>query len=316
MEIRTPVIDNWQGSMHSWIEAVDVATGDVSCLIKANVPLQAPNWTPDGRTIIANAEGRLYRIDLSGARQSLELIVADGFHSSNNDHGVSPDGQMLAFTDMTRFGKSAIFTMPVSGGDPVPLTEAVPSWFHAWAPDGNSLIYTAVRQGLWCIARSQLGSGEEEILIRAAPGSGHHYDGPDVTPDGAWIWFNSDRGGDMALWRMRPDGHAAEQMSFGPGADWFPHPSPDGRHIAYLRYPPGTRGHPFGREVDLCLMPANGGPARRLRRIYGGQGTLNVPSWSPDSRRFAYARFDRPSDLARPPRLVHQARTFEPPAVG
>ena len=308
MEVKTPVIDNWHAAMHSLIETVDIETGEVSCLIKTNLPLQAPGWTQDGTAIIANAQGRLYRIPVNEARTSLELIHAEGCFSSNNDHGVSPDGTLLAFTDMTRFGKSAIYVMPLSGGLPDLLTEQVPSWFHGWAPDGQSIVYTANRRGLWCIARTHLDTRQEELVIHAVPSSDHHYDSPEYTPDGEWIWFNSDRAGGMALWRMRPDGREAEQMSFGPGADWFPHPSPDGEHVVYLSYPQGTRGHPFGRDVELRLMPATGGPSRLVRKVYGGQGTINAPCWSPDGKRFAFARFDGP--MNEPLRMVHQAKTI------
>ncbi|WP_019954569.1 TolB family protein [Yoonia vestfoldensis] len=118
-----------------------------------------------------------------------------------------------------------------------------------------------------------------------------HCDGPDYTPDGAWIWFNAERDGAVDLWRIRPDGTNLEQMTDDAAVNWFPHPSPDGLHILYLAYPPRTKGHPANLDVTLRLMPAAGGTPRDLVHLHGGQGTINVPCWAPDSRRFAFMRF-------------------------
>lgn len=122
-------------------------------------------------------------------------------------------------------------------------------------------------------------------------GGGGHHDGPDYTPDGGWIWFNSDRGGSMQLWRVHPDGSGLEQMTFDERVNWFPHPSPDGRHVAYLAYEHGVEGHPACKHVELRLMPQDGGRTETVLSIFGGQGTINVPSWAPDGDRFAFVRY-------------------------
>ena len=120
-----------------------------------------------------------------------------------------------------------------------------------------------------------------------------HCDGPDYTPDGDWLWFNGQREGRMQLWRMRPDGGDPERMTDDERVNWFPHPSPDGRHVLYLAYENGVDGHPRDHDVELRLMPADGGKPRVLLALFGGQGTINVPCWAPDSRRFAFVRYHR-----------------------
>ncbi|CAN0581676.1 unnamed protein product, partial [Ectocarpus sp. 12 AP-2014] len=244
------------------------------------------NWAPDGSHLLVNAGGRLYRVDLDAP----DLVPVDtgGHQMLNNDHGISPDGQWIAFSDKTETGsKSCIYIMPASGGEPRRVTHLVPSWFHGWAPDGAAITYTCVRDGLFGIATLALADMSETIVIA---GRGH-YDGPDYTCDGNWIWFNSDCGGAMDLWRIRPDGTGARQMTDSDRVEWFPHPSPDGAHVLYLSYPHGTENHPFGLPVELHLKPQDGNASRRLLSLFGGQGTLNVPSWSPDGRRFAFVRY-------------------------
>lgn len=277
--------------MFAVIEAIDVDTGTAEVLLETNLHIEAPNWAPDGSGIIVNASGRFYRVRLD--RPRLELIYAHDMIDTNNDHGLSPDARTLAITDRSARGASSIYLMPMGSTEPFLLTPEEPSWFHSWAPDGQSILYTCIRSERWGIGQRDITGGEERLLIQAKPDLGHRYDGPDFTPDGRWIWFNCDRSGEMALWRMQADGSGLQQMTDGSRPDWFPHPSPDGRHVCFLSYAPGTVGHPFGQDVELRLMPADGGTPRTLARIHGGQGTMNVPNWSPDGRRFAYIRYSR-----------------------
>lgn len=316
MEIVTPVITNWTSEMQACIEAVDIGTGAAETLLKTNLPIQAPSWSPCGSYLIANAAGRLYRIALDRDRRVLEQILVDRLHSTNSDHAISPDGKLLALTDKTEFGKSAVYVMRLNARFPDLVVAAVPAWFHGWAPDSRTIAYSCVRNGLWSIGICDIEGGRERLILQAEPGSGHHLDAPEFSADGEWIWFNSNRGGAMALWRIRPDGSNAQQMTDGSGEDWFPHPSPDGRHICYLSYDCGTRGHPFGRDVELRLMPAGGGPPRTIRRSFGGQGTLNAPCWAPDSRRFVHARYTGADAEPDAPGLGNVTRTLADPPEG
>lgn len=272
--------------MRATLEIFDLATGEAKVLLDTDRHIEAPNWAPDNSHLLVNASGRLFRVDL--ADPALREVDTGKHAKLNNDHGISPDGQWIALSDKTETGvKSCIYLMPAAGGVPKRVTEHVPSWFHGWSPDGASITYTCVRDGHFGIATLKLDDLTETVVTIADA----HFDGPDYTPDGQWIWFNSDRGGSSDLWRIRPDGSDLQQMTDTDRVEWFPHPSPDGCHVLYLSYPPGTQNHPFGLHVDLRLMPAEGGPSQVLLPLFGGQGTLNVPCWAPDGSRFAFVRY-------------------------
>jgi len=262
--------------------------GEVETLLETDRHIEAPNWHRDGRLIV-NAEGRIWA--LAPGADMLSPIDTGAADRCNNDHGLMPDGETLVISDSAQTEGSCIYLVPLAGGAPRRVTAHVPSYWHGVSPDGARLAYVGRRGSdahfdIFTCAPD--GSGE----TRLTRGEGHH-DGPDYTPDGAWIWFNSDRGGTMDLWRIRPDGSDAQQMSDDERVNWFPHPSPDGRHVAYLAYEEGTEGHPPDREVELRVMPAGGGAPRVLRALHGGQGTINVPSWAPDSGRFAFVEYAR-----------------------
>ena len=261
----------------------------VDCVLATDRLIEAPNWTPDGTALIVNGNGRIYRVNLD--RPALAEISTGFAMTCNNDHGISPDGRMLVISDKTEEGASVIYTLPVTGGQPQRVTQAAPSYWHGWSPDGETLAFVGKRDdGVFDIYTIPVGGGDE---IRLTSGF-DHADGPDYTPDGRWIWFNGERAGRMQLWRMRPDGSDLQQMTDDDGWNWFPHPSPDGRHVLYLAYPPGTEGHPRDRDVELRLMPAEGGASQPVLKLFGGQGTINVPCWAPDAGRFAFMRYARP----------------------
>lgn len=274
--------------MASHLRIHDLASGEARTVLSTETLIEAPNWTRDG-ALIVNGEGRLFRVPLEAP--ALQPIDTGFARQLNNDHGVSPDGQWLAISDKTETGQSAIYTLPITGGVPRRVTALTPSWWHGWAPDGARIAYAAARGGGPVrIATSGVDGSDERFLTEGFT----HCDGPDYTPDGRWIWFNGETGGRVCLWRMRPDGADLQRMSGDNRVHWFPHPAPDGGQVLYLAFPPGTRGHPRGCEVELRLMPAGGGPPRVVERLFGGQGTLNVPCWAPDGSAFAFVAYDRP----------------------
>lgn len=284
----------------SQLELLDVHTGKLELIHRSAEPFEAPNWTPDGKTLIYNVSGRgenrgrLRRFDL-GSRQVTPLDT--GFATrNNNDHVLSFDGRQLGISHSgpETNNRSAVYVLPASGGTPRLVTRLAPSYLHGWSPDAKWLVYTGGRPpagggaqkfDIYKIAAD--GSGDE-VRMTDAPGLS---DGPEYSPDGRWIYFNSTRTGLMQLWRMKPDGSGQEQVMNDEFNNWFPHLSPDGKWIAFVSYLKGDvkpEDHPYYKHVYLRLMPTAGGPAKVIAYVYGGQGTMNVPSWSPDSRRIAF----------------------------
>ncbi len=268
------------------LEILDVAAGNATIVHSYRGSFQAPNWTHDGQALIYAQEGRLYRFALS--TRSAAAINTGFATSNNNDHVLSFDGRMMGISHhaVEDSGASVVYTLPATGGTPTRVTAKGPSYLHGWSPDGRWLTYTGERGGELDVYKIPTAGGEE-IRLTTAPGLD---DGPEYTPDGAYIYFNSSRSGRMQIWRMRPDGTVQEQITNDGFNNWFPHLSPDGKWIAYLAFPPDVApdDHPFYKHVLLRLMPAGGGPARVIAYLYGGQGTINVPSWAPDGTRLAF----------------------------
>jgi sugar lactone lactonase YvrE len=273
------------------LEILDVATGNATIVHQYRGSFQAPNWTHDGKALIYVQEGLLYRFDL--AARSPAAINTGFATANNNDHVLSFDGRMMAISHhaVEDSGASIVYTLPATGGTPKRITAKGPSYLHGWSPDGRWLVYVGQRNDSLDIYKISAAGGAE-IRLTTAPGLD---DGPEYTPDGAYIYFNSSRSGLMQLWRMRPDGSAQEQVTNDGFNNWFPHISPDGKWIVYLAF--GTDvapdDHPFYKHVSLRLMPIGGGPARVIAYLYGGQGTINVPSWSPDGTRLAFVSNSR-----------------------
>jgi Tol biopolymer transport system component len=274
---------------HVTVLTVDGMTRKV--IYSAPRRFEAPNWSPDGKYLLLNAEGKLWRLPAAGGEP--EQVATGDVTGINNDHGISPDGKLFAIS------AGHIYVLPSSGGKPRQVTRKTPSYYHGWSPDGKTLVYCARRDGNFDIYAIPVEGGEEKRLT-SHPG---YDDGPDYSPDGKWIYFNSDRSGSWDIWRMPADGagpedRKAERVTSDDYEDWFPHPSPDGRWLLFLSYPKGTKGHPADKDVVLRMMPlpgakVEGGAIREVVKLFGGQGTLNVSSWSPDGKRFAYVSYSR-----------------------
>ncbi len=272
--------------VESTLEIVDVASSDRRIVYTATEHFEAPNWTREGDALIFNSGGRLYRIPITGGQPK---VIDTGFAvRCNNDHGISPDGKTLAISDGSqRDGRSRIYTVPVTGGTPQLITENAPSYWHGWSPDGKTLVFCGQRNGEFDIYAIPA-TGGQEIRLTDAKGLD---DGPEYSPDGRYIYFNSDRTGRMQIWRMRPDGGEQEQITHDEANNWFPHISPDGRLMVFLTYEKEVTGHPANKNVELRLMTLEDRKVRVLAKLFGGQGTINVPSWSPGSKSFAFVSY-------------------------
>jgi len=281
----------------SQLELLNIASGHRQIIYSSADPFEAPNWTADGQALQFNSSGadpdkrgRLYQFDLATRKATL---VDTGFaHRLNNDHVLSFDSSMVGISDQsTDKHESTIFVLPATGGIPKRITPLTPSYLHSWSPDGKYLLYTGGRKRgadiHWDIYRAASdGSGTEVQLTRNAGLN----DGPEYSRDGKFIYFNSTRSGKMQIWRMKADGSEQTQLTNDEYNNWFPHVSPDGKWLCIISYVDeiAPTDHPYYKHVYLRLMPIEGGTPKVIAYVYGGQGTINVPSWSPDGRMLAF----------------------------
>lgn len=273
--------------IESTLETIAIESLERSVILRQKNHFEAPNWTPDGKTLIYNSKGLLYKVLVSGSEPI--LIPTGTAIKINNDHGISPDGSQLVISDNTETGKSMIYSVPISGGAPKKITALGPSYWHGWSPDGETLAYCAERNGNYDIYTIPFAGGEE---IRLTKSEGLD-DGPDYSPDGKYIYFNSERTGTMQIWRMKTNGSEQEQITTDDFHDWFAHPSPDGKWIVYVSFNTDvpSNKHPANKNVQLRLMHLASKEVTVLARLFGGQGTINVPSWSPDSKQIAFVSY-------------------------
>ncbi|WP_395142789.1 TolB family protein [Armatimonas sp.] len=277
---------NGPTALYSTLETIAIASTDRKVRLCQKAHFEAPNWLPDNSAWLYNAGGLIYKLPIRSDGEAEQIDT--GFATRcNNDHGVTFDGQTLIISDQSQNGKSRIYTLPITGGTPRLITPNSPSYWHGVSPDGQTLAYCAQRGGQFDIYTIPITGGDETQLTNV-PGLD---DGPEFSPDGKYIYFNSERTGKMQAWRMRADGSQQEQLTFDTRNNWFPHVSPDGRKMAYLSYEPDVTGHPPGKDVALRLMDLETQNITTLACFYGGQGTINVNSWSPDSRQLAFVTY-------------------------
>ncbi len=275
------------------LEILDVANGSRRIIHESNGKFEAPNWMPDGNRLLFNEGGSIYTIPIDGGQP--EKLNTGSIAHNNNDHAISFDGKMLAISSQREglpgWG-STVYTVPLAGGEPRLITEQTPSYLHGWNPNGKEVAIVAQRNGskTFNLYKVSLKDNKETQLTFNTSG---HVDGPEYSPDGKYIYYNANVSGTMQIWRMKPDGTGNEQLTFDDFHNWFPHISPDGNWIAFISFQPDIDpdSHPGYKDVLLRVMKltAPGGP-KVVAYLYGGQGTLNAPSWSPDSKHLAFVR--------------------------
>jgi TolB protein len=292
VRIDKPVPDNYrnsEGSLGSRLEIVNVFDGKRKVIHEHTRIFEAPNWMPDGKRLLFNQDGSLYLIPIAGGTpEKLNTGFAD---RNNNDHVISFDGKMLAISHHRNGlpgGGSTVYVLPLSGGTPKLVTEQTPSYLHGWNPNGKEVVFVGQRGNpYYDIYKIPIAGGPE---VKLTNNSDYHVDGPEYSPDGKYIYYNSSESGTMQIWRMKPDGSGKEQLTFDEYNDWFPHISPDGKWMVFISFPStiNPKDHPNYKRVMLRLMPVSGGAPKVIAYLYGGQGTINVPSWSPDSKQVAF----------------------------
>lgn len=284
-------------NLYSVLETYDITTRKRKVLFRVNRHLEAPNWTQDGKYIIYNSEGLIWSYNLESGEHT--RIDTGNVTACNNDHVLSPDGKEIAVssmapgTDLESDGyNSYIYILPLSGGIPRQVTPLSPSFLHGWSPDGRTLAYCAMRAGdrgdIYIISTE----GGEEQRLTVTDGLS---DGPEYSPDGRHIWYNSVRSGLMQIWRMDSDGSNQQRITQDERNNWFAHVSPDNQKVIYISYRKGDvepGDHPANKNVEIHLMNYDGSGNEVLVALFGGQGTLNVNSWSPCSRKFAFVSYE------------------------
>lgn len=280
--------------LQSTLEVFQVRSGEREIIYQKQAHFEAPNWSPDGQFFIINTEGKLNKID----RETLAIknIPFDVSEKANNDHGISPDGKSLVISSSKYDARkekdnhnSVVFTLPIEGGKLKRITNNAPSYWHGWSPDGKQLAFVGERNGQYDIYAISA-KGGKEIQLTNAPGLD---DGPEYSPNGKYIYYNSFKSGVMEIWRMEVDGSNQTQLTNDEHSNWFPHISPDGKSMVYICYLEDQKqDHPFGKDVKLRVMDLESENIKDLTEVfYGGQGTMNVPSWSPDSKEIAFVSY-------------------------
>lgn len=295
VRMEKTVPDNYNGYrdgiLASRLEIMNVFDGKRKIVHEDTARFEAPNWMPDGKSVLFNQGGSIYTLPLTGGTPT--MLNTGAAKRNNNDHVISFDGKWLAissFRDGMPGGGSTVYYLPLTGGEPKLVTDSTPSYLHGWSVDGKDLVYTAQRiskSPVYNIYKKPIKGGEEIQLTHLAKGLA---DGPEFSPDGKYIYYNSTVSGSMQLWRMKTDGSNPEQLTFDEYNNWFAHVSPDNKWIAFLSFPNTVdpTDHPFYKRVMLRLMPVSGGAPRAIAFLFGGQGTINTPSWSPDSKQIAF----------------------------
>jgi TolB protein len=280
----------------SKVTIFDLARRSARVVYEADEVIEAPNWSRDGKFLLVNTGGSLYRLPVQGEARLEKIDLGGNGLRCNNDHDFSPDGKLLAFSASSPASQqSQVYLANADGSNVKLMTPASPSYFHGWSPDGRWLAFVGRRDGKFELYRVSVNGGAEQRLTS----KGAYDDGPEYSPDGKWIYFNSNRSGGWDIWRMPSEGagpndEKAERITKDAYEDWFPHISPDGNSIVFLSFPPGTENH-GGKMAGmrLSLMSARN-PAKTevLTTFFGGQGTINVNSWSPNSKQFAYVVYE------------------------
>jgi TolB protein len=281
-----------EGFLGSRLETMTIADGKRKIIMESRGRFEAPNWMPDGKRLLYNdQDGSLYTLPVNGGKP--EKLNTGEATRNNNDHGISFDGKWLAISSHRQGlpgGGSTVYVLPLSGGSPKLITDKTPSYWHGWNPNNKEVLYVAQRDGssAYQVYKAPAKSGTETRLTN---NTDYHIDGPEFSPDGKYIYYNANPTGTMQIWRMKPEGTDQEQLTFDEYNNWFPHISPDGKWIVMISFPADIKpgDHPFYKRVMLRLMPLqSAGAPKVIAHLYGGQGTINVPSWSPDSSSIAF----------------------------
>lgn len=281
--------------MKSILEIYDVTTHKREVIYSEIGHFEAPNWSRTNDYLLLNSGGKLFKIDLKTKKKT--YVNTNFAKDLNNDHGISPDGTQIVIStadsvkpkNKEQWLTSKIYILPAKGGVPKLITPKEPSFWHGWSPDSQTLTYTAKRKHNFDIYSINVKGGKETRLTKAKGLD----DGSDYSHDGKYIYYNSMQSGSMEIWRMNANGNHKIQITNDSYSNWFPHPSPDGSSIVFLSYLKDQgEAHPPMKDVALRLYDLKTKAIHTLCKFTGGQGTINVPSWSPKENKFAFVSYE------------------------
>jgi TolB protein len=290
VEIKPLTADpNAKPELYSTLQTISIDHDNPRAVIawSAAGHFEAPNWARDGKSLIFDQGGRIMTVPVDGATpRAIDIGQATG---CNGSHGLSPDGKLLSISCATPGNPgSRVYIVPLSGGTPRMITQNPSSYFHSWSPDGRTIAFTRPHPGGGDIFSIAVDGGAETRLTDTVMS-----DDPDYSPDDKFIYFNSDRtGGAMQIWRMQSDGSHPEQITTDERNNWTPHVSPNGKYFSYLSYDKTVNGHPANKDISLRVFSLTDRKISNIVDIFGGTGTINVPSWSPDSQHFAFVSYE------------------------
>lgn len=283
-----------QMALYSSLKAIEIDPGARRAIVAYTTKARAmaPNWSRDGKSLIFVQDGKMFRVAADGLGDrgvTAEQIDTGDATGCNGSHGLSPDGKLLAITCATASNPgNRVYIIPTSGGKPRLVTANPDSYFHTWSPDGKTIVFTRPSHGSLNIIAISVDGGAETALTNGAGVS----DDPDYSPDGQYIYFNTDRWGGMQIARMHADGTGVEQVTHDNFRNWTPHPSPDGKSIVFIAYPPDVTTHAANKDVALHILSTSDGSIRVLTSFVGGDGSMNVPNWAPDSKSLAIVTYE------------------------
>ena len=280
-------VETEEPTIISVVETIDIETLERTVVYRGEQHLEAPNWSKDGQFLVLVGDGLHWKLPIEGGEP--EVIDTDFADDCIHDHGISPDGALMAINCRTEEGGDHhIYTVPIEGGVPTLVTEIGRSYYHGWSPDGSTITYVGFRNDDYDIFTMPVKGGEERQVVN----SPELDDGPDYSADGKYIYYNSLRDSLSQIWRVNVETLEEEQMTFDDHGDWFPHPSPDGKWVVFVSHMPGVYEHLANDDVMLRMIPAEGGEPKVLAELTGGRGTITSPSWAPDGKQFAFVSFE------------------------